>query len=60
MKDVYTISELALYWRVSEWTIRKLIKTGLLKVFKVGSVYRISKDEVNRYMSDNSDNTNMV
>ena len=39
---VYTVEDLARYWRVERSTIYGLIKGGRLQAFKVGVAYRIT------------------
>jgi excisionase family DNA binding protein len=56
--EVMTIPEVAEYLKVTRQTIHKLIKSGKLKVFKIGRSTRILRSEVERFiqeqMKDNS------
>jgi excisionase family DNA binding protein len=47
---VYTVSEVAKLLRVSEATVRRLIKTGELEGFPVGNQYRVSQEALDKYM----------
>lgn len=46
---VYTVEELAGYWRVQPSTIYGMIKSGKLQAFKVGVAYRITDRAVRAY-----------
>ncbi len=47
---VYTVEEVAKLLRVSEATVRRLIKTGELEGFSVGNQYRITQEALDKYM----------
>lgn len=47
---VYTVEQVADILHVTAQTVRKLIKSGALKAFKVGSQFRIRKEDLDRYM----------
>ena len=49
MKESYRIDELALRWAVSPRTIYRLIESRALKAFRVGTSWRINRDELLRY-----------
>lgn len=46
---VYTVEELAKYWRVNPSTVYGMIRNGKLKAFKVGVGYRITDRAVWEY-----------
>ena len=48
---LHTIEEVAKILRVSEATVRRLIKSGQLEAIQVGSQYRISQEELDRFLS---------
>lgn len=48
--DILTVEEVADILRVSTATVRKLIKEGKLKSFRVGLQIRIKREDLNRYM----------
>jgi excisionase family DNA binding protein len=48
---VYTVEEVAKILKVSEATVRRLIKSGALEGFSVGNQYRVKKEALDRYMS---------
>jgi excisionase family DNA binding protein len=47
---VYTVEEVAGILKVSVQTVRKLIKEGKLKAFRVGLQLRVRKEDLDRYM----------
>jgi excisionase family DNA binding protein len=49
-QTVYTIEEVAKILRVSEATIRRLVRNGELEGFYVGSQLRVTADALDRYM----------
>jgi len=49
MKESYRLDELARAWDKSYWSIRRLILSGELKAFKVGSTWRVKGSERQRY-----------
>jgi len=49
-KNIFTLQEVAKYLKVSAQTITKLIKRGELKARKVGRVYRLTQEDVDRYL----------
>ena len=49
--DVLTIEEVANILRVSTATVRKLIKEGKLKSFRVGLQIRVKRADLDRYMN---------
>jgi excisionase family DNA binding protein len=48
-QEFYTVYEVAEMLRVSDRTIRKHIDQGLLKALKVGTVYRIMREDLEDY-----------
>lgn len=46
---VYTVDELARYWRVEKSTVYGLIKGGRLQAFKCGVAYRITDRAVRAF-----------
>lgn len=52
--DVMTTNEVAKGLNVDYETVLKLIKTGRLKAIKVGSRYRITKDNYKKFLEGNT------
>lgn len=50
MKELYTTEEVARASKLSEFTIRRHIKQGKLKAHKVGSEWRITKEDLEKYL----------
>lgn len=48
MKESYRIDELAERWEVSTRKIYRLIKRDIIKAFRIGHTWRVSRDEVLR------------
>ena len=48
---MYSIAEVARAFRVSEKTVRNWIASGHVVAFRVGGIWRIDADEVNRMKS---------
>lgn len=48
-KDVYTIKEVASMFRISEQTVRRLIKNNQIPHYKVGNQYRFNKWDLREY-----------
>jgi excisionase family DNA binding protein len=46
-----TVAEVAGIMRVSTMTVYRLIKSGDLSAVRVGKSYRLSEDEVDRYLA---------
>jgi excisionase family DNA binding protein len=46
-----TVAEVAAILRVSTMTVYRLIKSGDLPAVRVGKSYRLSEDEVDRYLA---------
>lgn len=47
----YTVEEVAKMLKVSHMTIRREIERGNLKAAKVGHVWRITEEELKRYLN---------
>ena len=50
-KEVYTTEETQKFLKVSKSTIKRLLKKGIIKAYKVGGQYRIWGDEILRLLS---------
>lgn len=50
-KEVYTTEEAQRFLKISESTIKRLLKKGIIKAYKVGWQYRIWGDEILRLIS---------
>jgi excisionase family DNA binding protein len=48
--EIYTIPEVAKILRVNQVTVNRLIKRQELKAYKIGKVYRITKEELEIYL----------
>jgi len=48
--QIYTISEVAKILRVNQVTVNRLIKRQELKAYKIGKIYRITKEELEIYL----------
>ena len=51
---IYTIHEVASRWKCSRDVVYDLLKTGKLKGFKVGGLWRIREDAINQYEGGNT------
>lgn len=49
--EVYTTEEARDFLKVSDSTIKRLLKKGIIKAYKVGGRYRIWGDEILRLVS---------
>jgi excisionase family DNA binding protein len=49
MPEVFSVRSLAEWWGVSQTTVHARIKSGDLKYFKLGKLFRIRKDAVQKY-----------
>lgn len=49
----YTVASLAQEWECSEGVIRKLVASGSLRSFRIGTLIRIPADEVERFECQN-------
>jgi excisionase family DNA binding protein len=50
-KEVYTTEETQKFLKISKSTIKRLLKKGIIKAYKVGGQYRIWGDEILRLLS---------
>ena len=50
-KEIYTTKETQEFLKVSPSTIKRLIKGGIIKAYKIGGVYRIWGDEILKLLS---------
>ena len=50
-KEIYTTKEAQEFLKVSPSTMKRLIKNGILKAYKIGGVYRIWGDEILKLVS---------
>ncbi|MFH1183345.1 MAG: helix-turn-helix domain-containing protein [Candidatus Moraniibacteriota bacterium] len=50
-KEVYTTKEAQDFLKISESTIKRLLKSGIITAYKVGGTYRIWGDEILRLLS---------
>jgi len=55
--ELLTINQTAIYLKVSEKTIRRLIKGQLLIASKVGSTWRIKESDIAEYLRKNNNET---
>ncbi len=55
MEDIYTLEEAAKYLKLSEDTIRRLIKQKKLKAHKVGGQWRIKRQTLDELFEDQDD-----
>lgn len=54
--DIYTVSQTAIYLKVCEKTVRKLIKNNLLIASRVGNSWRIQKKDIEKYLDSTKNN----
>lgn len=50
-KEVYTTKEVQNFLKISESTLKRMIKNGIITAYKVGGVYRIWGDEILKHLS---------
>lgn len=50
-KEVYTTKEVQDFLKISESTMKRMIKNGIITAYKVGGVYRIWGDEILKHLS---------
>ena len=48
--DVLTLKEVADYLKVSTDSVKTLVKIGLLKCFRVGRLYRFTKEDILNFL----------
>lgn len=49
-KDIYSVQEVAELLKAHDHTIRNAIKSNRLKAEKMGNIYYIKKDELERFL----------
>lgn len=52
-KEIYTIKEAQDFLKISKSTIKRFLKKGIIKAYKVGGTYRIWGDEILNLISPN-------
>jgi excisionase family DNA binding protein len=50
-KEIYTTKEARDFLKISESTIKRMLKTGIIRAYKVGGVYRIWGSEILQLVS---------
>jgi len=50
-KEIYTTKEAQDFLKISKSTIKRLLKRGIIRAYKVGGQYRIWGDEILRLVS---------
>ena len=56
-EDILTIREVADYLKVTERTLYRLVQDGKLPAFKVGNSWRFRRDDLERWISEQSRGT---
>lgn len=54
MDEILTIKELSAYLKTSEKTIYRLLSKSEIPAFKVGTVWRFKKDDIDKWIKENS------
>jgi len=54
MTETYTLSDVAEALKVSRRTVLRYVKTGRIKAFKFGNNYRITQENIDKFMAENS------
>ena len=49
--EIYTTKEARIFLKISKSTIKRLIKSGIIKAYKVGGTYRIWGSEILKLVS---------
>ncbi|MCF6292255.1 MAG: helix-turn-helix domain-containing protein [Robiginitomaculum sp.] len=52
MSDIWTIKDVASYLKLTEKTAYRLVAEGEIPGFKVGGSWRFSKDEVEKWVTE--------
>lgn len=52
MSDIWTIKDVANYLKLTEKTAYRLVAEGMIPGFKVGGSWRFSKDEVEKWVTE--------
>ncbi len=56
-EDILTIREVADYLKITERTLYRLVQEGKLPAFKVGNSWRFRREDLERWISDQSRGT---
>ena len=48
--DVLTLKEVAEYLKISTDSVKNLVKVGLLECFRVGRLYRFTKENILKFL----------
>lgn len=56
-EDILTIREVAAYLKVTERTLYRLVQDGKLPAFKVGNSWRFRREDLERWISEQSRGT---
>lgn len=51
-KDILTAEEVAKYFRVHPYTVKRLAREGKLPGFKIGGQWRFNLEKINKMQSD--------
>jgi excisionase family DNA binding protein len=54
--EIMTIKEIAVYLKVTDKTIYRLLTSNKLPAFKVGGSWRFQKDKIDQWISSQQDN----
>ncbi len=54
MIETYTLSEVAEALKVSRRTVLRYVKERKIKAFKFGNNYRITQENIDKFMAENS------
>jgi len=49
-ENAYTTKQAAEYLQISEWTVRRYLREGVIKGFKLGQSWRIKESELDKLM----------
>ena len=52
--EIYLVDETARYFKINDDSVRKLIKDGKLKAFKLGKGYRITGESILNLVKENT------
>ena len=47
--ETFTVEELARYFKLHEYTVRRLARSGKIPSFKAGGQWRFRKDEIDKW-----------
>lgn len=51
--DILTLTEVAAYLRVTKRTLYRLAQEGQLPAFKLGGTWRVRREELDRWITEN-------